>query len=147
MRRHPRQPAQLVGAQAQDVVEAGIGALELQRVVELTLAAEHAGRQLVCEPAVALRKAGEIAIARVGQGSAGSYCAENLECRVPCVPNPAYPWSEMTALPLRGAACDRRETRHGPRSSPAAWHAPSIRDPELRRWRCSSRCRRRLAPS
>jgi len=43
MRRDTRQPAQLIGAEAEDVVEAGIGAVELERRVQLALAAQHAG--------------------------------------------------------------------------------------------------------
>ncbi len=42
MRRHARQPTQLIGAETQDVVQARIGAVQLQGAVEFALAAEHA---------------------------------------------------------------------------------------------------------
>ena len=41
MRRHAGQPAQLIGAEAEDVVEAGIGAAEVEGGVELALAAQY----------------------------------------------------------------------------------------------------------
>jgi hypothetical protein len=43
MRRHAGQPAQLVGAESEDVVQAGIRAVQLERAVQLALAAQHAG--------------------------------------------------------------------------------------------------------
>src|SRR2546425_11051334 len=81
MRRHARQPAQLIGAEAKDVVKAGIGAVQLQRAVELALAAEHAGRELVRESAVALGEPLEVAVASIGEERAGAYFAENLQSR------------------------------------------------------------------
>ncbi len=81
MRGYAGQPAQLVRAEAQDVVEARIGAAEVEGGVELTLTPQHAGRQLIREPAVTLREPGEVAVASVGQGCSGAYRAENLECR------------------------------------------------------------------
>ena len=56
---------QLVGAEAQDIVETGIGALQVERVVQLALAAQHAGRQLVREAAVTLGESREMPVARV----------------------------------------------------------------------------------
>jgi len=50
------QAAQLVRAEAQHIVEAGIGAPEVERAVELGLAAQHAGGELVGEAAVALAR-------------------------------------------------------------------------------------------
>ena len=44
MRRHAGQPAQLIGAEAEDVVEAGIGAAEVEGGVELALAAQYPRR-------------------------------------------------------------------------------------------------------
>jgi len=44
MRRHAGQPAQLIGAEAEDVVEAGIGAAEVEGGVELALAAQYSRR-------------------------------------------------------------------------------------------------------
>src|SRR6266702_3039375 len=81
MRRHAGQPAQLIRAEAEDVVETGIGAAEVEGGVELALTAQHAGRQLIREPAVALGEPGEVAVASVGQRCSGAYRAENLECR------------------------------------------------------------------
>jgi hypothetical protein len=78
MGRDAGQPAQLIGAEAQDVVEAGIGALELERAVELALPSEHAGRELVREPAIALGEALLVAISSIGERRAGAHFAENL---------------------------------------------------------------------
>jgi hypothetical protein len=93
MRRHARQPPQLVGAEAEDVVEAGIGSIQLERRVQLALAAQHAGRQLISEATIALGETGEVAIARVCEGRSRPYCAENLEsCPTGgCFLNPASP--------------------------------------------------------
>jgi len=44
MRRHAGQPTQLIGAEAEDVVEAGIGAAEVEGGVELALAAQYPRR-------------------------------------------------------------------------------------------------------
>src|SRR6266550_4777741 len=91
---YPRQPAQLIGAEAEHVVEAGVGAIELQGAVELALAPQHAGRKLVGEAAVALGQAGEVVVARLGERRTGSYGAENLESRPTsggCFLNPASP--------------------------------------------------------
>src|SRR5256885_16139746 len=81
MRRHARQPAQLIGAEAKDVVKAGIGAVQLQRAVELALAAEHAGRELVRESAVALGQPLEVAVASIGEERAGADLAGDLQSR------------------------------------------------------------------
>src|SRR5258708_40281814 len=123
MRGHARQPAELIGAEAEDVVETGIGTVELERGVELALAAEHAGRQLVREAPVALGEACEVAVARVRQWRSRPDRAENLERRASrgsCFLNPASPWSGTTAWRLRGAACGRRGRPPGPRSAPDA---------------------------
>src|SRR6266540_5835717 len=107
MRRHARQPAELIGAEAQHVVEAGIGAIELECGVQLALAPEHARRQLVGEAPVALGEPGEVAVARVSQWRSRSDRAENLERRSTrgrCFLNPASPWWGKTASRRRGAA-------------------------------------------
>jgi hypothetical protein len=94
MRRHAGQPAQLIGAESQHIVEAGIGAIELQGAVELALAAEHARRELVGEPAVALGEPLQVAVSSIGEGRAGAYFAENLQSRPAsggCFLNPASP--------------------------------------------------------
>src|SRR6266550_4514912 len=150
MCRYPRQPAQLIGAEAEHVVEAGVGAIELQGAVELALAPQHAGRKLVGEAAVALGQAGEVVVARLGERRTGSYGAENLESRPTsggCFLNPASPAWGMTASPLRAAASGRRDTRPGQRSSRDASPAPSRPGPGRRRSPCSSGSRPRLAPS
>lgn len=118
MRRDPRQPAQLVGAKAKHVVQAGIGTVELERCIQLALAAQHAGGQLVGEAAVALGEPGEVAVARIRKGRSRPDCAENLESRPSgggCFLNPASPWWEMTASRPRAWAYDRRDRRHVPR--------------------------------
>ena len=147
MRWYPRQPAQLIRAEAQHVVEPGIGAVELQRGVQLALVTQHAGGQLVGEPTIPLGEPVEVAVTRGCERFAGANFAENLESRATCVLNPASPWSEMTASRPRGGASGRRGRRLGPRSSRDAWRAPSPPDPARRQWRCSSRCHPRLAPS
>ena len=150
MRRHARQPAELIGAEAQHVVETGIGTVELERGVELALAAEHAGRQLVCEAPVALGEACEVAVAGVRQWRSRPDRAENLERRASrgsCFLNPASPWSGMTAWRLRGAAYGRRGRPPGRRSSRDASRSPWQRDPARPRSRCSSESRPRPAPS
>jgi len=91
---YPRQPAQLVGAEAEHVVEAGVGAIELQGAVELALAPQHAGRKLVGKAAVALGEALEVAVSSIGEGRAGAYVAENVQSRSAgggCFLNPASP--------------------------------------------------------
>jgi hypothetical protein len=100
MRRHPRQPAELVGTKAQHVVEAGIGAVQLEGGVQLALAPEHAGRQLVGEAAIALGEPGEVAVAGIGQRCPRPNRAENLESRPTgggCFLNPTSPWWGTTA--------------------------------------------------
>ena len=72
---------QLVRAESQHVVEAGIGAIELERGIQLTLATEHAGRQLVRQAPIAFGEPGEVAIARISQRCTGAHGAENLEGR------------------------------------------------------------------
>src|SRR5439155_19593570 len=134
MRRYSRQPAQLISAEAQHVVEAGIGAVELECAVQLALAAQHARRQLVGQAAIAFGQSLEVTITRVGEWCAGANFAENLEGRATRGGwagslNPASPWSEMTASRLRGAACSPPEKRRDPRSSPGASRAPSPPDP------------------
>ena len=146
VRRHAGQPAQLIRAEAQDVMEPGVGTVELQRCVQLALVAQHAGGQLVGEPAIALGEALEVAVTRVCERFAGANFAENLEGRATCVLNPAFPRPEMTAWRLRGGASGRRGKRPGRRSSRDAWRAPSPRDPARPQSRCSSGCRPRLAP-
>src|SRR2546426_6753313 len=92
MRRHTGQPAQLVGAESQHIVEAGIGAIELQGTVELPLAPEHARRELVGEPAVAFGETLQVAVSSIGEWRAGAYVAENLQSRPAsggCFLNPA----------------------------------------------------------
>ena len=59
--------AQLVSAEAEDVMQASVGALQIQCVVQLALAAQHAGRQFVRESAIPFGESGEVAIARVGE--------------------------------------------------------------------------------
>src|SRR3989442_1365683 len=121
MRRHARQPAQLIGAEAKDVVKAGIGAVQLQRAVELALAAEHAGRELVRESAVALGEPLEVAVAGIGEGRAGADFAENLQSRPASgglCPYPASPPWGGTASRLLGAASRPRERPAGPPSAP-----------------------------
>ena len=152
VRRYARQPAQLISAEAQDIVEPGIGAVEFQRGIQLALVAQHARGQLVGEAAIALDEAAEVAVTRVCERLAGANFAENLEGRAPRGGgarslNPTSPWSEMTASRLRGGACGRRGRRCGPRSSRDAWRGPSPRDPARPRWPCSSGCHPRLAPS
>jgi hypothetical protein len=39
MTRHPRQPAQLIGAEAKNVVQTGIGPIEIEDCIQLALAA------------------------------------------------------------------------------------------------------------
>src|SRR6267378_4682623 len=100
MRRHTGQPAQLIGAEAEDVVKAGIGAIELERAVELALPAEHARRELVGEPAVTLGEALQVTISSIGERRAGAHFAENLQSRPAsggCFPNPASPAWGKTA--------------------------------------------------
>src|SRR3989442_9868822 len=108
MRRHARQPTQLIGAEAKDVVKAGIGAVQLQRAVELALAAEHAGRELVRESAVALGEPLEVAVASIGEERAGAYFAENLQSRPASggwFPNPTFPpWGGEGTPPSRPAS-------------------------------------------
>src|SRR2546426_10929867 len=70
MRRHTGQPAQLVGAESQHIVEAGIGAIELQGTVELPLAPGDARRELVGEPAGAFGGAPPGAGSSIGEGGA-----------------------------------------------------------------------------
>jgi len=67
MARHARQPAQLVGAETENIVQAGIGAIELEDCVQLALAAQDAGAQLVGQTPVALRQTLEVAVACIGQ--------------------------------------------------------------------------------
>src|SRR5213594_2777871 len=95
MRWYPRQLAQLIRAEAQHVVEPGIGAVELQRGVQLALVTQHAGGQLVGEPTIPLGEPVEVAVTRGCERFAGANFAENLESRATCVLNPASPWSEM----------------------------------------------------
>ena len=150
MRRHARQPAQLIGAEAKDVVKARIDAVQLQGAVELALAAEHAGRELVREPAVALGEPLEMAVASIGEERAGAYFAEDLQSRPAsggCCLNPASPAWGKTASRLHGAASGPRERRRGLRSSPGAWPGPSRPDPARPRSPCSSGSHPRLAPS
>src|SRR6267143_1372888 len=150
MRRHAGQPAELIGAEAQHVVEAGIGAIELQRAVQLALAAEYARRELVREPAIALGEALQVAVSGIGEGRAGAYFAENLQSRPAsggCFLNPASPAWGKTASRLHGAACGRRDRPRDLRSSPGASPAPSRSGPARPRSPCSSGSRRRLAPS
>src|SRR6266566_3117059 len=150
MRRYTGQPAQLIGAEAQHIVEAGIGAIELQGTVELPLAPEYARRELVGEPAVAFGETLQVAVSSIGEWRAGAYVAENLQSRPAsggCFLNPASPAWGKTASRLRGAASGPRARRRGPRWSPGAWPAPSPPDPAPRRSPCSSGSRPRLAPS
>lgn len=67
MCRHPGQPAQLICAEAEDVVQAGVGAIEVERGIEVPLLTEHAGRQLVGEAPVTLRQTLEVAVACSGE--------------------------------------------------------------------------------
>ena len=62
-------------------MKAGIGATQVERAIELALAPQYAGRELVGETPVAFGKAGEVTIARIGQRRSGAYGAENLESR------------------------------------------------------------------
>jgi hypothetical protein len=108
MARHAGQPAQLIGAEAEDVVEAGIGAIELERAVELPLAAEHARRELVGEPAVALGEALEVAVSGIGERRAGAYVAEDLQSRPAggsCRLNPVAPFRRIKLRLLRRGSC------------------------------------------
>src|SRR5512145_1572063 len=84
MGRHARQPAQLIGAEAEHVVEAGIGAIELECTIQFALATQYAGRELVGETAVAFGETGEVPIAGIRQGCPRSHGAENLESRTAC---------------------------------------------------------------
>ena len=68
----------MIGAEAQHIVEAGIGAIELQGAVEVALAAEHARRELVGEPAVAFGETLQVAVSGIGEWRAGAHVAENL---------------------------------------------------------------------
>ncbi len=100
MRRYAGEPTQLVGAESEDVVQAGVGAAQVERVIQLALAAQHAGRQLVRQAAVALGETREMAVARIGQGRAGSDRAQDLQSRSPrgsCFFNPASPGWGKTA--------------------------------------------------
>jgi hypothetical protein len=79
MRRNARQPAELVGAEPQHVVEARIGALEVECAVQLALTPQHAGRELVGEAAIAFGESSEVAIACISQRRSVAHRAENLE--------------------------------------------------------------------
>jgi len=72
--------------------EAGIGAPQVERAVELGLAAQHAGGELVGEAAVALGQVAHGAVARVVERRARAHRAQDLERRAPRwgrIPNPA----------------------------------------------------------
>jgi len=54
MRRDAAQKPELIRTQAQHIMEAAIGAIQVERLVQRALLAEHSGRQLVGETAIAL---------------------------------------------------------------------------------------------
>jgi len=64
-------------------VEARVGVGQRERVVELGPAAQHAGGELVGEPAIAFSQAGECAVAGVAKGGAGAYRVEDAQRRAP----------------------------------------------------------------
>src|SRR5213078_1372412 len=136
VRRYPRQRAQLVGPEPEDVVEARIDGCELEQPIELGAAPQHAGRQLVGEAAVALDQVRERSIAGALEGGTPAHCVEHLQCRAPggCgVPNPASLLAARTAPPPRVWACGRLGTPCARPRRPIAWRAPSPRDPAPRR--------------
>src|SRR6266513_2856684 len=83
VRRYPRQRAQLVGPEPEDIVEARIDGCELEQPIELGAAPQHAGRQLVGEAAVALDQVRERSIAGALEGRTRPHCVEHLQCGAP----------------------------------------------------------------
>jgi hypothetical protein len=81
MRRHSAQKPKLVSSESQYVVEAAIGTLQVERTVQFALLTEHAGRQLVGEPAVALGEPGEVTVTRGVERRARADFAKDLESR------------------------------------------------------------------
>src|SRR2546428_14190220 len=104
MRRYSRQPAQLISAEAQHVVETGIGAVELECAVQLALAAQHARGQLVGEAAIAFGQSLEVTITRVGEWCARAKFAEDLEGRAT---RGGWAGRRNSASPLSGQAALR----------------------------------------
>ena len=145
----PLQPAQLVRAQPQDVVQPWIGVAEIERVVERPAPAQHPGRQLVGQAPVALRQHAHGAIARVRERRPGADGAQNIQGRAtrggrPL--NPASPRAVTTAWRRRAAASAPPETRPVPPRPRGAWHGPWRRGPARRPAPCSSGCRPLPAP-
>ena len=62
-------------------MQAGIGAVQVERAIELALAPQHAGRELIGETPVALGQAREVTIARIRKRCSSAHGAENLESR------------------------------------------------------------------
>ena len=138
--RHAGETAQLVGTEPQDVAQAGIDTRNRQQPVELGAPAQHAGRELVGEPAVARRQGAELAVARHCEGGAGIHLFQDLERRAPRggdFLNPASPRAGRTASRSRGAACGPRGTRRAPPQRRDALREPWPRAPARRRARCS----------
>jgi len=147
--RHARLGTQLVCAEPEDVVEAGVRPRQLELPVECRLAAEHPGGELVGESPIPLVERSEMPVACRREGCAGSDRVEDLQRRAPGgggVPNPASPRAARTARRPPSSACDRRDRRPVPLPPPGASPAPLRRDRAPRRGRCSSGCRPRPAP-
>src|SRR2546426_1115553 len=142
--------AQLIGAEAQDVVEAGIGSGEGKAEVELGPPAQHACGELVRQATIPLGEAREVAIARGRERGAATHRPEQLErrpARGRRFLNPASPRRARTAAPPRGAASGPPGKPRGPPRPRVAWRAPWRRDRAPPRVPRSSGCRPRPAPA
>jgi hypothetical protein len=81
MGRHSAQEPKLVGAKTQHVVQALIGPVQVEGVVQLALLAKHSRGQFVGEPAITLGESGQVAVAGCFQGRARADITKNLEGR------------------------------------------------------------------
>ena len=125
--RHARQRPQLVGAEPQHVVEAGIDGLERERPIELGPASQDTGRELVREPSVPLDEMRERPVASRLKGGSHAHRVEDLQCRAASgsrVLNPAFLRAAKRARRPRVWACDRRGRPRARRRPRAASRAP-----------------------
>lgn len=64
-------------------MDPGVRSIEIERLVQIALLAEHTGRQFVGESTIALGESGEIPVAGVGKWGSLAYGMQDFECRAP----------------------------------------------------------------